>query len=84
MSMNEQVEAIQSRKALVSFVRSLYDDLKKKPETWGNKNLDSYLEAIAAWIEDMDGYYLNLNEPVPEEPSWKTIGQILLAAKLYE
>jgi hypothetical protein len=42
------------------------------------------LEALAAWVEDMDGYYLNQGKAVPEKPDWKHVADMLMAAKLYE
>src|SRR5947207_12340293 len=68
----------------VSFVRALLADLKKNPDAWENRNLDSFLDALAAWVEDMDGYYLNAGGPVPEQPTWKTLADMLLAARIYE
>ncbi|MGH2599621.1 MAG: DUF7660 family protein, partial [Dehalococcoidia bacterium] len=44
----------------------------------------SYLSAMAAWAEDMDGYYENRGDPVPKQPSWRTLGELLLAARVYE
>ena len=40
--------------------------------------------SLAAWAEDMDGYYLNAGGPVPEQPTWKTLADMLLAARIYE
>jgi len=39
---------------------------------------------MEAWVNDMEGYYLNSNQPVPKQPSWKTIADILYASKMYE
>jgi hypothetical protein len=39
---------------------------------------------MAAWVDDIDGYFRNRGEAVPVQPTWKTLGQILLAAKVYE
>jgi hypothetical protein len=83
-SLDEQVETVQSREDLAGFVRDLVNDLRTRPGEWENDRLDTYLEAVAAWIEDMDGYYQNRGEAAPQEPSWKLLGEILLAAKSYE
>jgi hypothetical protein len=82
--LHSQVDAIQSRKDLADFVRTLQHDLRNHPDSWENISLDDYLEALAAWVDDMDGYYRNQGRPVPSQPSWKTLAEILLAAKLYE
>lgn len=80
----ELVEHIESRDDLILFIQKLAENLVDKPHEWENNNLQSYILAIAAWVKDMDGYFLNRGESMPEVPNWKTVGQILLAAKYYE
>ena len=80
----ESVEQVESRADFAGFVGSLLADLREKPEEWENNDLASFLGAVKAWIEDMDGYYKNIGERTPEHPSWRTLAQILLAAKSYE
>lgn len=86
MDLVEQVEAIQTREDLVAFVRALLADLVENADKaeWENPTLERYLEALAAWTEDMDGYFLNTGQPIPEQPTWNLIGQMLYAAKIYE
>jgi len=84
LSLNNQVESISSRQDFVGFIRSLLEDLRRHPASWENNTLESFLEAMAAWTEDIDGYYKNRDELTPEQPDWKVLGQILLAAKFYE
>jgi hypothetical protein len=83
-SLNDQVRSIQTRQEFVAFVRELLHNLQASPGEWENPTLESYLEALAAWVEDCDGFYANRGEEVPREPSWKTLGEVLLAAKQYE
>lgn len=84
MSLESRIESIQTRQDLTDFIRALVKDFQDNPKSWENTKLDQYLEATAAWIDDMDGYYNNLNKPVPHQPEWKTIADILMAAKHYE
>lgn len=42
------------------------------------------LEALAAWAEDMDGYYLGKGEEMPQQPTWQTLADMLRAATMYE
>jgi len=84
MSLNEYVHTIRSREDFISFARALLRDFKEKPDEWENTDLGSYLAALVAWVEDMDGYYQNWGEPVPEQSTWMVLGRILLAAKVYE
>jgi hypothetical protein len=84
MDLREQAEKIQTREDLVRFVHHLVRDLRTHPEQWENTSLETYLAAIAAWVQDMDGYYRNRGEAAPQHPTWKHVGEILLAARIYE
>lgn len=75
---------VRSRKDFVAFVRSLHTELTERPTEWPNSELPAFLEALAAWAEDMDGYFRNRGEPLPDPPGWKTFAAILSAARLYE
>jgi len=79
----DRVDRIGSKADLAEFVRNLREDLREHPEKWENASLEDFLESMAAWIEDMDGYYLNRGESVPERPTWKTVADILMGAKVY-
>ncbi|MDX5631087.1 MULTISPECIES: hypothetical protein [unclassified Brenneria] len=76
--------SISSKDDLVKLISALARDFKENPDEWENKDLSSYLEAMASWIEDMDGYYENTNQALPKDTSWKVFADILMAAKVYE
>ncbi|GAA4321033.1 DUF7660 family protein [Flaviaesturariibacter amylovorans] len=85
--MNElvyEVNKIGNKNDFLKFVELLITDLRKNPSEWENKTLESYLEAIINWTEDMEGYYQNNDIPLPENISWKVFANILIAAKVYE
>lgn len=82
--LSDRVDAIGTREDLVAFVALLRRDLREQPEDWENPTLERFLAAIAAWTDDMDGYFANRGEPVPLHPSWRMLGELLLAAKYYE
>ena len=84
MTLAEQNNSIRSREDFVAFVKALSKDLQENPATWENASLERFLDSIAAWVEDMDGYYLSRQKPVPDQPDWKVVGDILMAAKMYE
>lgn len=84
MNHNAYTETIQSREDFLRFLRLLADDLKSNPDSWENANLPRFLEALAAWIEDMDGYYLNQKQSVPEKPDWQVLRDMFMAARVYE
>jgi hypothetical protein len=84
IKLSEHIAGVRSRGDLVAFVQALRLDLDSHPDEWENTQLGAFLEALASWLEDMDGYYANTGQPTPEPPTWKTFGEILLAAKYYE
>lgn len=80
------------REAFIAFIRELQADLNASQRAeqaspsspyspdaggWENPDLSSYLEAMAAWIEDM-------GDRLPTSPTWATFHDILSAAKIYE
>ena len=84
MKLNEQVAAVASKQDLSDFVGALRKDLESQGGDWENPTLERFLEAMQAWIEDSDGYYLNAGQFVPVEPTWRTFAEILIASKIYE
>ena len=84
MKLLAMLETIGSREDLAALVDQMRKDFEKDPSGWENADIASFLEAMAAWLRDMDGYYLNRGECVPNTPTWRTIGEILLAARSYE
>jgi hypothetical protein len=82
--LTETVAQIETREDFVAFLHELRGDLRAHPEAWENATLDAYLEAMAAWTEDADGYYAREGSSMPRQPSWKLIAEILLAATCYE
>jgi hypothetical protein len=84
MELYEKVENVKSREDLILFLFQLRIDLKNNKEEWENNTLEGYLESMENWVEDLEGYYLNLNQQMPDQPSWNTIARILFASSRYE
>jgi hypothetical protein len=84
MNLSEKTAPVETREDLATFIRRLRQDLMENPEAWENAKLPDFLEALAAWTEDMDGYFRNTGEETPEQPDWQLVGIMLLAARDYE
>jgi hypothetical protein len=84
MTLTDYNNSIHSREDFVAFVKALSKDLCDNPTSWENANLEHFLEALGAWVDDMDGYYLNQGKTVPQQPNWKVVADMLMAAKMYE
>ena len=55
------------------------------PGGWENSDLDSFLEALAAYARAVPGYVRNAGSAVdPERPSWQLFALVLAGARAYE
>jgi hypothetical protein len=84
MKLREMVASVQEKEDLVRFIRALAEDRHTRSQEWENPSLEQYLDALASWLEDSDGYYRNHGLDIPVTPTWKTFAEMLIAAKIYE
>lgn len=80
----QYVNRVQSREDFIAFVQSLVAAYREDPSRWANGDLESFLDGLAAWVADMDGYYANVGQPMPAGVDWRVFAQILAAATSYE
>lgn len=65
-------------------VRALLQDWTAGPPAdWANHSLPDYLEALAAWLEDCDGYYASRSASIPWN-AWEVMRAAMRAATVYE
>ena len=79
-----QVDSISSKEDFTKFLGTLLENLQSDRSAWENNTLDEYLDGIKSWTEDMDGYYINMGKPIPENVNWRVFAEILTAATRYE
>ena len=61
-----------TRVDFISFVETLRAGFLANPDKWCNKNIDDYLDAIASYAQDIQGYYDNTGQAVnADNPDWK-------------
>ncbi|MEU7389804.1 DUF7660 family protein [Streptomyces tanashiensis] len=75
---------VRSRDELVSFVRELHQEYVRKGHEWENPTLDTFLEALAAWMQDSPGWYRNFGKELPDSGDWTFLARALQAATVYE
>ncbi|WP_329125083.1 DUF7660 family protein [Streptomyces sp. NBC_01353] len=63
--MTNSPDHVDGREDLASFVRSLHRSYAEGGEAWENADLAAFLEALAAWIDDADGWYRNAGHELP-------------------
>lgn len=84
MTLDQRARAVRSRKDLVAFMEAFVADYVTNGATWTNGDLRSFLEAMAAWSQDMEGFYKNSGEDLSTVPPWRVLADILSAARIYE
>ncbi|MGW7513233.1 DUF7660 family protein [Streptomyces massasporeus] len=77
-------DRVADREALSAFLGRLRADLEDTGSSWGNRTLDSFLEALEAWVSDAPGWYANHGQEVPPDGDWTFIARALSAARSYE
>ena len=77
---------VTDRQTFIQFLHLvLRANLLQHPDTWENNTLPEFLEALAAYTEDIQGYYNNINANVDaEKPDWSTFADIFKGAIVYE
>ena len=85
MNFIDEVKNVSDQKTMANFVMKMANSLSEDKSGWENGDLESFLYALSAWIEDMDGYYQNSGESYSENNiSWKNIADMLAASTMYE
>jgi hypothetical protein len=74
------VDGVTSRDDVVDVVRAMVIDLRKHKDDWQNAALDTYLDALATSIEEIDEMYSERGEVVPDQPSWHLVARLLVTA----
>lgn len=78
---------VKTREDFLRFLEEMHKDLSlnKDADYWENPTLERYLEAMHAWIVDMDNKKIKESSNYdPEELSWSKLKDIFVAASIYE
>ncbi len=74
-----------TRTEFIEFLKDFRKGLEKNKETWENRTLEDFLEAMEAYTEDVQGFYDNMKMDVDaDKPTWKNFKTILEGASIYE
>ncbi|MEU5277745.1 hypothetical protein AB0G87_15155 [Streptomyces asoensis] len=75
---------IDDREAFIAFLTRLRADHATNGQQWENTTLDTFLEALEAWIGSSPGWYRNFGHDLPFEGDWTFFARALTAATVYE
>ncbi|HWE37393.1 MAG TPA: hypothetical protein VG406_12565 [Isosphaeraceae bacterium] len=78
-------QRVGSKQDFLKVLSLLREDCRINSKQWENDTLETYLEAMEAWMLDMEKYYAQRGVDVDlERPGWRVFADILLAARVYE
>ena len=76
---------VTDRQTFIKFLDLLRQDYLSNPDSWENKTLPDFLEALSSYAEDIQGYYDNMKQEVnADQPNWQTFADIFKGATIYE
>ena len=76
---------VTDRQTFIDFLDLIRKDFLDNPESWENKTLPDFLEALSTYTEDIQSYYDNMKLNVnADKPEWSTFADIFKGAKIYE
>lgn len=67
---------VSTKEDLITFLNTLRHDLIENTASWENQTLESFLEAMEAWLSDSNS--------ASSTPTWSIFATSLLAGKAYE
>ncbi len=76
---------VTDRQTFIEFLDLLREDLLNNPESWENKTLSNFIEALSTYTKDIQAYYDNTQQNRnADKPDWSTFADIFRGAKIYE
>lgn len=74
----ETIDKIKNKNDFLNFVKEVVisDD--------NQDCLNDYLESIMSWVEDMEGFYKNTGNKIPDSIDWSFIATLFYVGKIYE
>ena len=82
--MYKVLNEVENKDTFLKFMELLAKDFETNPQKWESPTIDSYLEAIQSWVEDMDGYYMNTGQELPKDINWNFVATLFYVGKIYE
>lgn len=78
------IDSVNSKEEFMNFLVELRCDKEQRSEEWENKDINAYLEGVYSWVDDMEGYFQNMNMEIPKDINWKLIAILFYVGKIYE
>ncbi|MBO6808647.1 MULTISPECIES: hypothetical protein [Thalassospira] len=75
---------VETKGDFLQFLTLAVKDFEKNKDEWENQTISSFLEAMSAWVRDMEGHFRNNGQEVPNIKDWKFFAEAIYAARIYE
>ena len=76
---------ITDRQTFIRFLEVFQQDLIDNRQSWENKTLEDFLEALTRYTQDIQGFYNNTKQDInADKASWQVFADLLQGAKVYE
>ena len=73
--------SVKSREELIGYIYEMLEDY----DQCENRDVSTFLQAMAAWLNDCGGYYRNTGQSLNiDEPNWQLFADALTAATVYD
>ncbi|WP_456300754.1 DUF7660 family protein [Streptomyces herbicida] len=84
MNFWQEAHSVHDRQSLSAFLAAVSRDFQEDPERWENREISTFLEAMAAWVMDCDEIFRRNGESIPSNEAWATVAKVVAAARIYE
>ena len=76
--------SVKTAEELADVVNAIARDWETDGRAWQNQTAGAFVEALAAWLTDMQGYYANRGTTVAAQSPWQVMADAVSAARYYE
>ena len=85
MQENAFTMQVHDKQTFIAFLKAFHADFQKNPDHWENNTLEAFLESLAAYAENIQSFYDNLELAIDvDKPSWRVFADMLKGASTYE
>ncbi len=82
--MRNTATSVCSAETLAAFVKEIVRDWETEGVRWTNQTAGEFVDALGAWLTDMDGYYARVGTTAAAESPWRVMADAVGAARYYE
>lgn len=83
-SIDDMALKVIDRSSLAQFIEKLAYDFLDNQESWENRDIFSFLDALSAWLGSVEQLYINTGRELSRQATWSFFAEMMLAAKIYE